>query len=660
MKKGKTLFDIIILSLCVGALGFAFYFGWKFYQEKYKKIPTKKLIEEKMALLEVKPEEQEAVLFSEFSDTKDIHVWNNSNVINLANQKIYTIPLPKNTFSFVYPEISGGRIYYYTTESNPADYKAQSLTLWSSDLFGENEKKIVTATDEFYPRSIFISPNGKYLVYFRTLKKDPQKISIWVYEIDQEVSRELVPFSKNIYFEGSIRWAADSSKFYFFKKEKGKLRLFEARIEKSEVLQAFPKVDFKKINFENILKPVDSRFFIDPEGAFFYYLIQAEKKDSKIKSQIVRIDTATGEKKELFSSEGKIAKIALSADGKKIVFRVTGKKGIQELFIMESDGENLKKILDAKDEKEVLSDVMFAYDSKNLLLVRKIYHEYTKIVLVNPDDLQEKELLLHRVTSLKKSSYLRLQSVVRVPVGLKWKEYKEGLRVTLKKAIEKEEKEKGKGEILRDEIMNFVEKNIENITPYIPSPEAAWRILRFAFVSDESAYVEYEDGHIVSRLLLRCIKLEGDIKCENVGLFEAENFAWKLVSGEDPFSEKVTQYYEKRQGAWRKTYRSDEVTYFPVGQDVLIGIQESVDAGHNQWRKDPLEVVKSDVPDAFGFNPAKDKYKLILRDEKTGRSQVEIIHGQEIYEVVLKQPVKKGKAGIWIISQIIKLTPNKK
>jgi len=653
-KKGKAFLIFLVFVLCTAAISAVFFFGWKYFKERIKKVPTERIVEEKLGV-EIQ-KEVDSMLFSEFSDVSEPHLWKTTNLISLFDQKVYPIPLPKNTYSFTYPQISGERIYYYTTEDEPKNFQSQNLTLWSSDLYGENEKKIVSVTPEFYPSSLFISPNGKYLVYFRILKKKPNEVAIWLYDIEQDLSREL-SFSPNFYFEGWKGWSNDSSRFYFFEKEGEKLQLKEVKIEGAEILSSFPKIDFSKLKLEEMLESGEFTFFVSPDERFIYYL-KKDKEDSKIKSSsIISVGTQTAEEKELVKLSGDISKVIQSFDGKKIAFRLKPKdSNLQEIYIFDVDSQNLKKVASALQKEEVLSDIMFLHNSKLLIFVRKIYHKYTKISQINPEDLQEKVIFTHEVKDPKESSYLRLISYVRAPRDLKWGEHKAGLTKTLEEIIEKGKISKTEGEKLRQETMKYIEKNIENLAPFASTPGSSWNILRFAFVSDENVYVEYEDGHTISRILLRCTKLEDNVKCANVALFAPENLRWKLVSGSDPFFDRIWQYYEKSaQDMWQKSFRSDEITFFPQGYDAMVGIQEMVDRGHNLWYRDPLDVTKTSMPGIFGFDPTKDSYVLSMVNEEEGKARVTISHLESTYEVDLEQPIKRGREGIWIMARMVKV-----
>ena len=96
-------------------------------------------------------------------------------------------------------------------------------------------------------------------------------------------------------------------------------------------------------------------------------------------------------------------------------------------------------------------------------------------------------------------------------------------------------------------------------------------------------------------------------------------------------------------------------TDLSLDQEKMKEIQGYVDAGNQEWRLDPIEVVKVDAPANYGFT-ALDVYTLSKKDEQKGEAEVQVekqVNNQKIiYKVKLIQPVKKGPQGIWAITSI--------
>lgn len=89
-------------------------------------------------------------------------------------------------------------------------------------------------------------------------------------------------------------------------------------------------------------------------------------------------------------------------------------------------------------------------------------------------------------------------------------------------------------------------------------------------------------------------------------------------------------------------------------------LQGLVDAGRDQWRRDPLEVARRDGRMA-AFHSSGDQFRLLeVKDAavapgtRAGEKQavVEAVHDGKPYVIVLVQPVRTGDRGIWAISEV--------
>ena len=123
--------------------------------------------------------------------------------------------------------------------------------------------------------------------------------------------------------------------------------------------------------------------------------------------------------------------------------------------------------------------------------------------------------------------------------------------------IKPEEMEPGeeKSEFSRKEFMDYVSKNISDLSPEKPVLGGRWRVVRFWFVKNAVAYVEYEDGHILRQILVETKEgSEGKINYKVVGYFEPGINEWILEEGDDPYFGKLRELYEwdDINKAWRK------------------------------------------------------------------------------------------------------------
>lgn len=106
------------------------------------------------------------------------------------------------------------------------------------------------------------------------------------------------------------------------------------------------------------------------------------------------------------------------------------------------------------------------------------------------------------------------------------------------------------------EIMQDVAEKISEISPVKPVLGGSWYVSRFWFIKDnnENFYVEYEDGHILRRVLLSAEKKENKLNYKVIGYFESGETIWMLKKGEDPFFDRGLDLYEYdgESGRWVK------------------------------------------------------------------------------------------------------------
>ena len=108
--------------------------------------------------------------------------------------------------------------------------------------------------------------------------------------------------------------------------------------------------------------------------------------------------------------------------------------------------------------------------------------------------------------------------------------------------------------ISREEIMKDCQTRIAELSPAKPVLGGNWYINRFWFIKDSNKdfYIEYEDGHIMARILVEARKIypeysrgeNGKLTYEVVGYFEPGENDWILKKGEDKFSGSLLDLYE--------------------------------------------------------------------------------------------------------------------
>ena len=93
-------------------------------------------------------------------------------------------------------------------------------------------------------------------------------------------------------------------------------------------------------------------------------------------------------------------------------------------------------------------------------------------------------------------------------------------------------------EISREEIIKDVCERINDISPVNPVLGGKWYVLRFWFIQDSNKnfYTEYEDGHIMSKILAEAEKINEELTYKIFGVFEPGEVDWQLKQGEDKTS----------------------------------------------------------------------------------------------------------------------------
>ncbi|SHF59173.1 Sporulation and spore germination [Caldanaerobius fijiensis DSM 17918] len=97
----------------------------------------------------------------------------------------------------------------------------------------------------------------------------------------------------------------------------------------------------------------------------------------------------------------------------------------------------------------------------------------------------------------------------------------------------------------------------------------------------------------------------------------------------------------------------------PMKREVLLGtvkyspdwlkdIQNQVDEGKQLWRTDPLSVMRTEGG-IVGFGP-NDDFNVVK--EGNGFAQVDVSSLGKGYIISLRQPVKKGNSGVWVIDSV--------
>ncbi|PJE58046.1 MAG: hypothetical protein COU81_02750 [Candidatus Portnoybacteria bacterium CG10_big_fil_rev_8_21_14_0_10_36_7] len=115
-----------------------------------------------------------------------------------------------------------------------------------------------------------------------------------------------------------------------------------------------------------------------------------------------------------------------------------------------------------------------------------------------------------------------------------------------------------------DAKMDYIANNIASLSPANPVLGGSWYVIRFWFANDDNVYVEYEDGHVLRRILVEIISGEkilanGDsqplpYEYEVRAYFEPGESDWTIKDGSDTMFGKPLKLYEFDQDSdiWTK------------------------------------------------------------------------------------------------------------
>jgi len=108
--------------------------------------------------------------------------------------------------------------------------------------------------------------------------------------------------------------------------------------------------------------------------------------------------------------------------------------------------------------------------------------------------------------------------------------------------------------LTREYVMDYIFKNIANLSPTEPVASSNWRVLRFWFATDRDFYVEYEDSRNLRQILVGVEGQYEPLEYKIVGYFESSDNGWKLKVGSDTmFGRKLELYeWDESQKSWIK------------------------------------------------------------------------------------------------------------
>lgn len=129
----------------------------------------------------------------------------------------------------------------------------------------------------------------------------------------------------------------------------------------------------------------------------------------------------------------------------------------------------------------------------------------------------------------------------------------EKTEVTIRKseALNTDNKKKISGD--KEEIINYIEKNINKISPEKPVAGSMWNPIKIWFIDDSNFYVDFRDESLILRRVLLYRSMGGPrAEYEILGFFVPGDSGWVLKSGKDIASSVSLKLYEKNEqsGEW--------------------------------------------------------------------------------------------------------------
>jgi hypothetical protein len=103
-------------------------------------------------------------------------------------------------------------------------------------------------------------------------------------------------------------------------------------------------------------------------------------------------------------------------------------------------------------------------------------------------------------------------------------------------------------DLFRQGTMNDLAGKIAVLSPSKPVLGGKWFVDRFWFADDRNVYIEYEDGHIMRRILVQVSGQAEKPEYKVVAYFEPGDSDWALKSGSDTMAGKRLSLYEYDQG----------------------------------------------------------------------------------------------------------------
>ncbi|MBU1118569.1 hypothetical protein KKH43_01660 [Patescibacteria group bacterium] len=671
----KAIIAIVIVVVCIlGGVG-------GFFVLKYLVLDGQKVDENRQE--EIKQVDEIALsrpLIVQFIETIKKKTGEESVLyfLRIDDKKVFTVPLPSDFDKTVKPVINGEYIFYLTSKKQGDDSGMVKKTVYRENILSGDKEKLAVTSLASTPKSLWVSPDGTYLVLSRkptdipeTSEKDENnKTSLRDYKNEQSLSvvdikkgneEEVVPFSDEIAMGSFAHFDPEGRYFYFFERADDVWEIRALNLETKDIDRPFGLVNFEALSFSPIEeKTGEAQLVLSPDAQTILHSKVKKSRDvatdEKVsKTEVSAIRTRNGAKDELFSKEGVLEDLEWASDNEHFVYVSSSDDGSfdeTEMWIATLEEESGQKVHKNPDPDKKIGDVHFLPDSRRLIYSEHVANKNARILLLEGKMYSEDVVYSRDVLEGERAISLTVLAVSELDFDLSWKS--PNLVTTLRDSST-EDPIFGQGTVNKDQIINYVKERSSSLIKRKPYIGEEWAVTRFEFPQghDDYVYVVYDDNHEMGRELLSCSELEGAVNCSVVGSFKVQGDTWRLEMGEDPVQESAITYYrfDPESRSFVIAESSSQKVYIPYSVDDLREIQSRVDKGEEQFRRDPVEAVKQSIPLGFKMS-SEQEFKVVSEDDTI--TQVKAYKGDNAFMFTLKRVVREDQTGIWTIISVEK------
>lgn len=527
----------IFVGLLLGVGGFALF--QDLYEEKKNdlKADVKNFIEEELAATETQKEEkkenQEApqklgILYGEVEQKNGKDFFQKIFLEN-GGKEAKKIVLSKNAYRFEIPTLSHNEIFFYTAEKNQENAFNNELSLFRTDLEGENEKEVLLYTPGVFPNGFVPSPDRKKIAYFLDSRVDKGS-EIWVYDAEKGINFVAIELFDKQINKNIVSWDAGSRRLYFLKKMSPYLYILhyiDADSGPKVQTQEFQKIYWEGVPWKNLLSSEIILFNLSPDKKYIAFL-------SPLKNEIRLINTESGVFKTL-KPNGVIKEILWQPDSRSLIYT---KNDISGIFQIDLSLGREEEFVDT--EESSVKNIQITPDGRFLGFTEE-KEDVSQVVLIDLKS-AKKRVIAHEDGN---SMNLRLFSLSYLSEERPFQEEISSEFQT--KRVQEESSED------TERAIKYITGNINAIV--LERKKEGWEVKRFWFVDKRNVYVDIQSNDELQRILISFdVLTDNEAGYRIKAYFEAEGDKWVLKKGEAPEGNPslVLYVFNKYKNKWEK------------------------------------------------------------------------------------------------------------